>query len=78
VDLLSWIAVGVIVIGFVVLAFITRNMESEVHQSSATQSIVWRIVGTVVWGMVSIFLIVYWLFPRILWRTVPKQSGAFI
>nr|WP_245350172.1 phosphate starvation-inducible protein PhoH [Cytobacillus eiseniae] len=59
-------AVGFIVIGFVVLAFITRNMENEVHQSSATQSIIWKIVGTAVWGIVSIFLIVYWLFPRFL------------
>ncbi|MBP2243176.1 heme/copper-type cytochrome/quinol oxidase subunit 3 [Cytobacillus eiseniae] len=65
-DLLSWMAVGFIVIGFVVLAFITRNMENEVHQSSATQSIIWKIVGTAVWGIVSIFLIVYWLFPRFL------------
>ncbi|QED46468.1 phosphate starvation-inducible protein PhoH [Cytobacillus dafuensis] len=65
-DLLSWIAVGFIIIGFVVLVFITRNMESKIHQSSATRSIVWRIVGTTVWGIVSIILIVWWLFPRFL------------
>ena len=67
-DLLLWITVGFIIIGFVILAsmkknmesklaFITRNMESE---ESSTTSIVWWIVGTVAWGIVSILLIVCW------------------
>ncbi|PGU02857.1 phosphate starvation-inducible protein PhoH [Bacillus cereus] len=65
-DLLSWIAVGFIIIRFIILAFITRNVKSKIPQSSAIQSIVWRIVGTSVFWMVSIFLIVWWLLPRFL------------
>lgn len=65
-DLFSWIAVGTILIGFIVLALITRNMESKVHQSSATQTIVLKIVGTVAWGIVSMFLLVWLILPRIL------------
>ncbi|QUG40948.1 hypothetical protein KD050_16885 [Psychrobacillus sp. INOP01] len=57
-DLLLWITVGFIVIGFVVLAFIKRNMESK--KSSTIQSTVWFIVGTTVFGVVSIILIGLW------------------
>ncbi|KQL55162.1 hypothetical protein AN964_17695 [Heyndrickxia shackletonii] len=59
-DLLLWITVGFVAIGFVDLAFITRNMKNKFHQSLATRSIVWRIVGTTIWGIVSIILIVWW------------------
>lgn len=41
------------------LAYITANMESE-ESSRKTKSIVWWIVGTVAWGIVSIFLVVWW------------------
>lgn len=69
-DLLLWINIGFITIGFVVLvsmkksmesklAFIQANMESE-EGSSRTKSIVWWIVSTIVWGVVSIILIVWW------------------
>ncbi|CAH0306476.1 hypothetical protein SRABI133_04759 [Peribacillus simplex] len=58
VDLLLWITFGFIIIGFVVLSYIKRNMDSK--QSSTTQSIVWWIVGTTVWGIASIILIVWW------------------
>ncbi|WHX90591.1 hypothetical protein QNH50_21695 [Peribacillus simplex] len=57
-DLLLWITFGFIIIGFVVLSYIKRNMDSK--QSSTTQSIVWWIVGTTVWGIASIILIVWW------------------
>ncbi|WP_045520128.1 hypothetical protein [Neobacillus niacini] len=66
-DLLLWITVGFFIIGFVVLAsmkksmesklaFIKRNMESK---KSSTKSIVWWIVGTTAWGIVSMNLIVW-------------------
>ncbi|ALC85437.1 hypothetical protein AM499_06115 [Bacillus sp. FJAT-22090] len=57
-DLLLWVTVGFIIIGFVVLVFIKRNMESK--KSSTTESIVWWIVGTTAWGVASIFLIGCW------------------
>lgn len=57
-DLLLWITVGLIIIGFVALAFIKRNMESK--KSETTQSIVWWIVGTTVWGVASLILIGWW------------------
>ncbi|KQL36024.1 MULTISPECIES: hypothetical protein [Bacillaceae] len=57
-DLLLWVTVGFIIIGFVVLVFIKRNMESK--KSSTTESIVCWIVGTTAWGVASIFLIGWW------------------
>jgi len=70
VDLLLLITFGFMIIGFVILvsmkknmerklAYITANMESE-ESSRKTKSIVWWIVSTVAWGIVSIFLIVWW------------------
>ncbi|MFD2681791.1 hypothetical protein [Bacillus seohaeanensis] len=57
-DLLFWITVGFIIIGFGVLIFIKRNMER--NKSSTPQSVVWWIVGTTVWGVVRMILIVWW------------------
>ncbi|MFI8715962.1 hypothetical protein QIH01_14645 [Brevibacillus brevis] len=69
-DLLLWITIGFMIIGFVVLvsmkkgmesklAFIKANMESE-ESSRKTKSIVWWIVSAVAWGIVSMILIVWW------------------
>ncbi|WP_010096922.1 hypothetical protein [Ornithinibacillus scapharcae] len=69
-DLLLWIAIGFIIIGFVVLismkkgmesklAFITANMEDKESFTKA-KSIIWWIVSTVAWGIVSMILIVWW------------------
>ncbi|WP_413378736.1 hypothetical protein [Alkalihalobacillus sp. 1P02AB] len=69
-DLLLWITIGFIIIGFVVLismkknmesklAFIIENMNSE-ESSEKTKSIVWWIVSTVAWGIVSMILIIWW------------------
>ncbi|OZU87054.1 hypothetical protein CIL03_18670 [Virgibacillus indicus] len=69
-DSLLWITIGFIISGFVVLfsmkkgmesklAFIKANMESE-ESSGKTKSIVWWIVSTIAWGIVSIILIVWW------------------
>ncbi|WHY87361.1 hypothetical protein QNH39_05760 [Neobacillus novalis] len=69
-DLLLWITIGFIIIGFVVLtsmkkgmesklAFITANMEVE-ESSTKAKSIIWWIVSTTAWGIVSMILIVWW------------------
>ncbi|MFL0363933.1 hypothetical protein ACH0BF_13030 [Pseudobacillus sp. 179-B 2D1 NHS] len=54
-DLLLWITLGFILIGFIVIVFIKRNMVNK--KNPTTPFIVWWIVGTTVWGVVSIFLI---------------------
>lgn len=55
-NLLFWITIAFIIIGFVILAFIRRNVKSK--KISSTKSIIWFIVGTTVWGITSIFLVV--------------------
>lgn len=68
-DSLFWITIGFIIIGFVVLvsmkksmesklAFIKTHMENE-ESSINTKSVVWWIISTVAWGIVSIILIVW-------------------
>lgn len=68
-DLLLWITISFIVIGFVVLAsmkkgmekklsFITTNEESE-ESSVRTRSIIWWIFSVTAWGIVSMGLIVW-------------------
>ncbi|MGD6969003.1 hypothetical protein ACQCVP_21520 [Rossellomorea vietnamensis] len=68
-DLLLWITVVFIVVGFAVLAsmkkgmesklaFITANMEDE-KSSIKSKSIIWWIVSAAAWGIVSMFLIVW-------------------
>lgn len=69
VGLLLWITIGFILIGFFVLismkkdmeskvAFIKANMEDEGNPSKAQSVILW-IWGTIAWGIVSIFLVVW-------------------
>ena len=71
-DLLLWITIGFIMIGFVILAsmkkgmesklaFITANMEDE-ESSKKAKSIIWWIVSATAWGIVSIILIVWWFY----------------
>ena len=71
-DLLLWITIGFIMIGFVILAsmrkgmesklaFITVNMEDE-ESSKKAKSIIWWIVSATAWGIVSIILIVWWFY----------------
>lgn len=55
-NLLFWITIAFIIIGFVILAFIRRNVKSKKITSS--KAIIWFIVGTTVWGITSIFLVV--------------------
>ncbi|MGM0847242.1 MAG: hypothetical protein ACQEUT_19975 [Bacillota bacterium] len=70
-DLLLWITVVFIVVGFAVLtsmkkgmerklAFITANMENEESTKKAkAESIIWWILSAAAWGVVSMFLIVW-------------------
>lgn len=67
-NILIWITIAFITIGFVVLASMKKRMESklasikangESQESSAkARSIIWWIGGTTAWGVVSMFLIV--------------------
>ena len=67
-DLLLWITIGFVIIGFVVVfsmkkgmeskvAYIKANVEDEGNPSKA-KSVIWWIWGTVAWGLVSMFLVV--------------------
>ncbi|WP_010677082.1 hypothetical protein [Bacillus timonensis] len=69
-DLFLWIIIGFIIIGIVILAsmkkdmesklaYITANMEVEESSTKATP-IIWWIVSTTAWGIVSMILIVWW------------------
>ena len=69
-DLLLWITVGFIVIGIVVLVSMKKSMERKVtliieneksmgSKQISTKPVIWWIVGAAVWGIVSMFLIVW-------------------
>lgn len=68
-DLLLWITIGFITIGFIVLtsmkkgleyklAFIKANVDSE-ESSTKAKSIIWWIWSTTAWGIVSMGLVVW-------------------
>lgn len=69
-DLLLWITIGFIITGFVVLISMKKGMESKLafikvnmtdeENSKRAQSIIWWIVCTTAWGIVSMLLIVWW------------------
>ncbi|MGE7841662.1 hypothetical protein ACQKNX_12790 [Lysinibacillus sp. NPDC093712] len=68
-DLLLWITIGFIIIGFVVLISMKKDMESKVafikaniedeENSSKSKSVIWWIWSTMAWGLVSMFLVVW-------------------
>ncbi|OXS58171.1 hypothetical protein B0G93_11559 [Bacillus sp. V-88] len=69
-NLLLVITIGFIIIGFIVLfsmktsmenklAYITANSEDE-ESSVKAKSIIWWIASATVWGVVSMFLIVWY------------------
>lgn len=68
-DLLLWVTIGFIIIGFVVLASMKKDMESKVAfiklnmeeegNSSKARSVVWWIWSTTAWGIVGLFLVVW-------------------
>lgn len=69
VDLLLWITISFIIIGFVVLIFMKKNMEKRVvcikvnmeeeEYSSKATSVIWWIWSAAAWGIVSMFLVVW-------------------
>lgn len=65
-DVLSGLAIVLIITGMVVCAIKMRNLKNKIHDSSATQLILRWIMATVAWGVFSIFLVVWWLIPRLL------------
>ena len=72
-NLLLWITIAFIIIGFVVLASMKKGMESKVafikantedeENSLKAKSVIWWIWSTVAWGIVSILLVV-WCFDN--------------
>lgn len=71
-DLLLWLTVGFIVIGFVVLVSLKKGMEAKVNlivenekslqgNQISSKPIIWWIIGAIGWGIVSMGLMV-WLF----------------
>jgi hypothetical protein len=59
---LLWLTVGFFSIGFTVLIFIKRKIDSKKNPN--VKSIVWWITGITAWGIGSIFLVV-WLFHTV-------------
>ncbi|PQD94289.1 hypothetical protein CYL18_15600 [Pradoshia eiseniae] len=72
-DLLFWITIGFIITGFVILASMKKGMESKVAfikaniedegNSSKAKSVIFWILSTVAWGIVSMSLVV-WCFKN--------------
>lgn len=67
---LVWITVGFIAVGLVILFSMKRSMERKLaliieseqrvnHEEISNQPIIWWIWGAVIWGIISIFLIVW-------------------
>lgn len=71
-DLTLWVTVGFIVIGFIVLASMKKGMESKLafiteyeqdgESPTKAKSIILWIWGATAWGIVSMFLIVWWFY----------------
>ncbi|WP_153722142.1 hypothetical protein [Sporosarcina cascadiensis] len=68
--LLLWITVGFIAVGFLALNSMKKSMEERVAiaiqnkdsmegKQISTKPVVWWIYGAVLWGIVSIFLIIW-------------------
>ncbi|TSB47491.1 hypothetical protein [Alkalicoccobacillus porphyridii] len=74
-DLLLWITIGFIIIGFVVLISMKKGMERKLdvikankedeESSTKATSIIWWIISTFAWGIVSMFLIVLWFYNNL-------------
>ena len=65
-DVLSGLAIVLIITGMVVCAIKMRSWKDKVHNSSATPMILRWIIATVAWGVLSIYIVVWWLMPRLL------------
>ncbi|MEK5080708.1 phosphate starvation-inducible protein PhoH [Solibacillus sp. FSL W7-1436] len=65
-DALSILVIVLIVTGMVVCAIKMRSLRDKIHDSSATPIIIRWIIGTTAWGVLSIYIVVWWLMPRLL------------
>lgn len=65
-DIISILAIVLIITGMVVCAIKLRSLKDKIHDSSATRSIIRWIIGTAAWGVLSIFIVVWWLMPRLM------------
>lgn len=65
-DVLSGLAIVLIVTGMVVCTIKMRSLKNKIHDSSATRLIIGWIIGTAAWGVFSIYIVVWWLMPRLL------------
>lgn len=65
-DALSILAIILIITGMVVCAIKLRSLKDNIHDSSATRLIIGWIIGTAAWGVLSIFIVVWWLMPRLM------------
>lgn len=65
-DIISILAIVLIITGMVVCAIRLRSLKDNIHDSSATRLIIGWIIGTVAWGVLSIFIVVWWLMPRLM------------
>lgn len=65
-DALSILAIVLIVTGMVVCAIKMRSLKDKIHDSSATPIILRWIITTAAWGVLSIYIVAWWLMPRLL------------
>ena len=65
-DVLSILAIVLIITGMVVCAIRLRSLKDKIHDSSATPIILRWIIATVAWGVLSIYIVAWWLMPRLL------------
>lgn len=65
-DVLSILVTVLIITGIVVCAIKMISLKDKIHDPKTTPMIVRWIWGTTVWGVLSIFIVVWWLMPRLL------------
>ena len=65
-DALSILAIILIITGMAVCTIKLRSLKNKIHDPSATRLIIGWIIGTGAWGVLSIFIVVWWLMPRLL------------
>ena len=65
-DALSILAIVLIITGMVVCAIRLRSLKDKIHDSSATTIILRWIIATVAWGVLSIYIVAWWLMPRLM------------
>ncbi|WP_339171383.1 phosphate starvation-inducible protein PhoH [Solibacillus sp. FSL R5-0691] len=65
-DALSILVIVLIITGMVVCAIKMRSLKDKIHDSTATPIILRWIIITVAWGVLSIYVVAWWLMPRLL------------